>query len=74
MQEKSVRFTYHKRLSELFSGPQAASGTIFRVIDGFMSAATRSLKWVAEIILRISQFFKKASQNFRYDFLNNKAT
>jgi hypothetical protein len=32
------KFTRHKRLSKLFSGPQATSGTISRIIGSFLKA------------------------------------
>jgi len=65
------RFSCHRRLSELFSVPQAASGTILRVTGGFLYAATSSLKRVTELLhiiivfsmskLKI-RFHKKCSQ------------
>jgi hypothetical protein len=68
------RFSCHRRLSELFSRPHEASGTILRVTGGFFNAPTNSLKRVSELLhiiivfsmskLRI-RFHKNAAKRFK---------
>ncbi len=64
-------------LSKLFSGPQAASGTTFRSHRRLSLCRNKKLSevWtvVTEMILELVTVFIEASQNFRHDFLNNKA-
>ncbi len=71
------RLTYYRRLSELFSEPKAASGTIFRSHKRLSLCSNKkhssSLKSGYWKDFRISYCFHSNSQNFRHIFLNNKA-
>ncbi len=65
----SAYWTYfHGRLSEKFSGSQAAFGTTFRVTRGSRKAGTSTLKRVTGRIFTITVVME-ASRNFILDFL-----
>ncbi len=46
---------------------------LFKITGGFLNAATIILKRVSVRILKFSRCFIKASQNFTFYFLHNKA-
>jgi hypothetical protein len=66
MQEKFTKTTYHRRLSELFSGTDRRR---LRLIGGFLYAATSSVKRVTKMKIKLVSVFIEAIQNFRHDFL-----
>ncbi len=65
------RFSCHRQLSELFSVPQAASGTILRVTGGFLYATTSSLKRVTEL-LHIIIVFSMSKLQIRFHKMQPK--
>jgi hypothetical protein len=62
----------HSRLSEQFSGSEAAYGTTFRDTGGYQEARTSSLKRVTRRISQLVSDFKDEGRNFYFDFLHKK--
>jgi hypothetical protein len=56
----------------MFSGPQETSRTSFRVIGGFLNAATSSFKRVTGMISRIGIVVIEASQTSNLVFCTTK--
>ncbi len=68
-----LQCTCHGRLSEQFSGSQAAFGTTFRVTGGYRKARTTFLKRVTWIIFTSSKLFYRSKRKLYLDFLDKKA-